>query len=387
MVLKTIEGSLAVAEAACNCKPDVVAAYPITPSTHIAHQLNKYYADGLIPKFIAVESEFAAMSAIQGASAAGARAFTATSGQGLLLMHEVLFATSGMRLPVVACVANRAVSSPLSIWNDEQDSISQRDTGWIQIYCKNNQQAVDSIIQAFRIGEKAMIPVMVCIDGFYLTHSVEQIDVPEPEKTGAFMRPYVNPYKLDPENPISLGVYATPPDYQEFREDLSADLEKSAGIIEDVGKEFGEAFGRAYGLIDGYKTGDADRVMLSLGSITTNIEKLVDSLRAKGESVGSFHLRVFRPFPRDIVRKALAGKKVLVVERDISPGTVPPIYLEASEALEGTGATVSFIRGGLGGREVRTQELEGWFARMKDGKQIREWMGQNKKSEEQEIKL
>jgi pyruvate ferredoxin oxidoreductase alpha subunit len=386
-MLKTAEGSLVIAEAVRDCGVEVVAAYPITSSTHIAHQLDKYYADGLIPKFIAVESEFAAMSALQGASAGGARAFTTTSGQGLLLMHEVLHSMAGMRLPVVACVANRAVSSPLSIWNDEQDSMSQRDTGWIQLYCKNNQEAVDTVIQAFRIAEKVMIPAMVCIDGFYLTHSVEQIDTPEPEKIKAFLPPYVNPYVLDPEKPMSLGVYATPPDYQDFREDLSADIENTLPVIEDVGREFGKAFGRTYGLMDLYQCEDADRVMLSLGSITSNIDKVVDKLRAQGEKVGVCHLRAFRPFPREQLRKALVGKHVLIVERDISPGSVPPLYGEVAEALYGTNTTVSYIKGGLGGREVRSTEFERWFAKMKEGKQIRAWMGSNQKAPEQPIKF
>lgn len=378
MTLKTINGSYAIAEAVKDCKVEVVAAYPITPSTYIPHALNKYYANGEIPKFIAVEAEFSAISAVQGASAAGARAFTATSSQGLLLMHEALFATSGMRLPVVAVVANRAISAPLSIWTDEQDTISQRDTGWIQIYCKNNQQAVDSVVQAFRIAEKVMLPVMVCVDGFYLTHSVEQIDVPEKEKIAAYLPAYENQYKLDPQNPLTLGAYATPPDYQEFREDLCNDLDASTAAIEAAGKEFAKAFGREYGLLEYYKCDDADRIMLTIGSMACNIERVVDALRAKGEKVGCCHLRVLRPFPRDALKKGpLKGRHVLVVERDISPGGVPPIYAEVSEAMAGTGSTVSYAVGALGGREIKAEEIEQWLMRMKEGKQLRDWMGRN----------
>src|SRR3989338_2535109 len=201
-----------------NCRPQVVACYPITPTTSLTAELNQYYVDGKIPEYLAVESEFAAMSALVGASAAGSRTFTTTGGQGLLLMHEVLFSAAGMRLPIVIVNGNRAVSSPLNIWNDEQDSISQRDTGWIQIYCKNNQEAVDTIAQAFYVAEKILLPVMVCVDGHYLTHAVEQVDVPEESLVDKFLPPYKYPLKLDPENPVSLGVYANPTHYQIFRE-------------------------------------------------------------------------------------------------------------------------------------------------------------------------
>ena len=380
MTLQTIEGSLAIADVTKDCGVEVVAAYPITASTHIAHQLNKHWADGLIPKFIAVEAEFSAISAAKGASAAGARVFTATSGQGLLLMHEALHAVAGMRLPVVMCVANRAISAPLNVWNDEQDTISQRDTGWIQIYCKDNQQAVDAIPQAFVIAEKLMLPVMVCIDGFYLTHAVEQIDVPEADKLKKFVPPYNNPYKLDPEHPISLGVYTAPPEYQEFRQDLCDDMDKAVGEIEKIGADYGKAFGRPYGLFESYKCEDADRVMLTLGSMAANIEKTVDVLRAKGEKVGVMHLRVYRPFPREALRKALEGKHVMVIERDISPGAVPPLYSEVVEATVGTKSFVSYAIGALGGREVRGAEIEKLFALMKEGKQIRTWIGVNPKA-------
>src|SRR3990167_2236576 len=216
---------------AVNCKLDVVACYPITPTTHLTEELNKYYADGKIPEYITVESEFSAISALIGASATCARTFTTTGGQGLLYMHEPLFSAAGMRLPIVMLVGNRAVSSPLNIWNDEQDSISQRDTGWIQIFCKNNQEAVDSVPQAFYIAEKVLLPVMVCVDGHYLTHAVEQVDVADQKIVDEFLPPYKYPLKLDPENPVSLGVYANPTHYQMFREDVFNDMESSKELI------------------------------------------------------------------------------------------------------------------------------------------------------------
>ena len=372
MALTTINNSAAIALVASYCKVDVVASYPITPSTPITHELNKLYVNGGFPKFITVESEFSAISSLIGASAAGVRTFSATCGQGLMLMHEALFSTSGMRLPVVMAVANRAISSPLNIWNDEQDSICQRDSGWIQLYCKNGQQAVDTVVQAFKIAEKTMLPAMVCLDGFYLTHSVGQVDIPDKDKVAAFLPPYKNPCVLDPQNPLTVGAYAVPADYQDFRENLSADLENSAKEIVEVGKEFGKAFGREYGLVEYHNCKDADRVIITLGSVYNTIEMVADGLIAKGEKVGVAHLRAFRPFPAENLRANLAGKHVLVVERDISPGAVPPVYAEVSEALAGTGSTVSVAAGLLGGREAKRQAFESLFERMKQGK-VKGW--------------
>ncbi|MFA6330317.1 MAG: transketolase C-terminal domain-containing protein [Candidatus Micrarchaeia archaeon] len=373
MAIRTMNYSAAIAEVASYCKVDVVASYPITPSTPITHELNKLYVNGGFPKFITVEAEFSAISSLLGASAAGARTFSATCGQGLMLMHEALFSTSGMRLPVVMAVANRAISSPLNIWADEQDAMCQRDSGWIQLYCKNGQEAVDTTIQAFKIAEKMMIPAMVCLDGFYLTHSVGQIDLPDKDKVAAFLPPYKNPFVLDPQNPLTVGAYAVPADYQDFREDLCADLESSAKTIEEVGKEFGKVFGREYGLVEYHNCKDADRVIITLGSVYNTIEMVADALRAKGEKVGVAHLRSFRPFPASDLRANLGGKHVLVVERDVSPGAVPPVYAEVSEALGGTGSTVSVAAGLLGGREAKRQAFEALFERMKQGK-VKAWL-------------
>ena len=368
MALTTINNSAAIAQVASYCKVDVVASYPITPSTPITHELNRLYVNGGFPRFITVEGEFSTISALLGASAAGARTFSATCGQGLMLMHEALFSTSGMRLPVVMAIANRAISSPLNIWADEQDSMCQRDSGWIQLYCKNGQEAVDTVIQAFKIAEKTMIPAMVCLDGFYITHSVGQVDMPDKEKVNAFLPPYKNPFVLDPQNPLTVGAYAVPADYQDFREDLSADLEASAKTIVDVGKEFGKAFGREYGLVEYHNCDDADRVIIALGSVYNTIEKVADSLRAKGEKVGVAHLRSFRPFPAEDLRAHLKGKHVLVVERDISPGGVPPVYGEVCEALCPAGSMVSVAAGLLGGREAKQSDFEQLFSRMKQGR-------------------
>jgi len=372
-MLKTVEGAVVAGEMAVNCKPDVVACYPITPTTHLTEALNKAYADGKIPEYITVEAEFSALSALVGASAAGARTFTTTGGQGLLYMHEVLFSAAGMRLPIVMLVGNRAVSSPLNIWNDEQDSISQRDSGWIQIYCKSNQEAVDAIPQAFYVAEKIFLPVMVCVDGHYLTHAVEQVDVVDEKRVQSFLPPYKYPLKLDPENPVSLGVYANPTHYQAFREDLMKDMETAKELLIEAGKKWGAVSGRSYGLFTEYKVKDAERVLIGLGSVMDNVITVVDELREKGEKVGALHLRVFRPFPREELRKALEGKNIGVIDRDISIGAQAPVYVDIAEALNGTSTKISSFYGGLGGRGIKRAHVREMFEKMKKGP-VKEWV-------------
>ncbi len=376
MVIVTKEGARAIGDVAVNCGIEVCACYPITPTTHLTEELSKAYSDGKIPQYIAVESEFAAISALVGASATGARTFTTTGGQGLLLMHEVLFSASGMRLPIVMLVGNRAVSSPLNIWNDEQDTISQRDSGWIQIYCKNNQEAVDAIPQAFYIAEKVMLPVMVCMDGHFLTHAVEQVDIPEKEKIDRMLKKFDPEIKLDSENPVSLGVYANPTHYQIFREDVYKDMNDSKKVILEAGEKFGKIVGRPYGLISEYKCHDADRIIVGLGSVMDNVINAVNLLRGKGEKVGALHLRVFRPFPAEELKKVLAGKKVGVLERDISPGSVAPVYSELVEAMNESKTIVSSFYGGLGGRGIKTDEIIGLFEKLKSDKPLKEWIAQ-----------
>lgn len=376
MAIVTKEGARAVGDIVANCSVDVCACYPITPTTHLTEELSRLFADGKIPQYITVESEFAAISALVGASATGARTFSTTGGQGLLLMHEVLFSASGMRLPIVMVVGNRAVSSPLNIWNDEQDTISQRDSGWIQIYCRNNQEAVDAVPQAFYIAEKMLLPVMVCMDGHFLTHAVEQIDIAEKEKIDKFLPKFDPQVKLDSENPVSLGVYANPAHYQTFREDVYNDMLEAKKVILEAGKKFGEIVGRPYGLVYEYKCSDADRVIVGLGSVMDNVFNAVDKLRAKGEKAGALHLRVFRPFPAEELKKSLAGKKVGVLERDISTGASAPVYTEIVEALNGSSTVVSSFFGGLGGRGIKTDEIMELFEKLKSGKPLKEWIAQ-----------
>ncbi|VVC00143.1 Pyruvate synthase subunit PorA [uncultured archaeon] len=366
-MIKTKEGTKAIAEMVVNCKPEVVACYPITPTTGVATELNQYYADGLLKEYITVEAEFSAISSLVGASAAGARTFTVTGGQGLLYMHEVIVSIPGMRLPIVIVNGNRAVSSPLNIWNDEQDSILQRDAGWIQLYCKSIQEAVDSVPQAFYIAEKAMLPVMICIDGHYLTHAVEQVDVADAKAVDEFLPAFRPAMKLDPENPVSLGVYANPSYYQDFREDLVKDLEGSKKIIVEAGKKWGKLTGREYGLVHGHMAKDAERVIVGLGSAMDNAIAVVNELRRKGEKVGALHIRSFRPFPREEIRAMLAGKKVGVIDRALSVGSQAPLYIEVQEALAGTNAEVSSFYGGLGGRGIKRVLVADLFEKLKKG--------------------
>jgi len=375
-MIKTKSGAKVLGDMVANCKPQVVACYPITPTTSLTESLNQYYADGKIPEYITVEAEFSALSALIGASAAGARTFTTTGGQGVLYMHEPIFATAGMRLPVVMLIGNRAVSAPLNIWNDEQDTISQRDSGWIQIYCKNNQEAVDAIPQAFYVAEKILLPVMVCVDGFLLTHAVEQVDVVDEKKVQAFLPPYKHPLKLDSENPVSVGVYANPTHYQMFREDLMEDMKVAKDLLVEAAEKWGKVSGRHYGLIEGYKLDDAERVLVGLGSAMDNVYLVVDELREKGEKVGALHIRVYRPFPREEIKQALKGKKVGIIDRAISIGAQAPLYLETLEALNGTSTDVSSFYGSLGGRGIKRIHIRDMFEKLKKGP-VKEWITVN----------
>lgn len=378
MVKKTLEGSFAIAEAVRNCEPDVIACYPITPSSHIAEKLSEFYANGELKSYITTEAEFTSISACMGASAAGGRAFSATSSQGLALMHEALFATAGLRLPVVMVVGNRALSAPLNIWCDHQDSVAERDSGWVQLYAGNVQEGVDSAIQAFKIAEKVSLPAMVCIDGFYLTHSVETVDIPGIEKVKKFLPKYNPKIKLDTETPLTLGPYAFPAHYQDFREDVHKDLLAAKKTIVEVDKEFGKAFGREYGgLFETYKAEDADYLFIAMGSVCGNAKDVVDSLREKGEKVGLVRIRSFRPFPNQELAKVLEGKKSIgVFEKSYSFGSAAPLYIEVVNSLFSMDRkpVVSSFVGGLGGKDVTLDTVNNLFKKIKQGKALQEWV-------------
>ncbi|HIH44050.1 MAG TPA: pyruvate ferredoxin oxidoreductase, partial [Candidatus Methanoperedenaceae archaeon] len=269
--MKVVEGSCAVAHAVKVCRPNVISAYPITPQTHIVEHLSQFTADGEIPNCtsINVESEFSALSALVGASAAGARSYSATTSQGLALMHEVLFNASGMRLPMVMTVANRALSAPINIWNDQQDSIAQRDAGWIQLYAENVQEAADMTPQAYKIAEDrdVLLPVMVCMDGFILTHVYEPVVLLEQNITDEFLPRYAPEFVLDPKKPMSFGAFADPGTYTEFRYRQEKAMSVALKKIEEVANEFRDVYGRYYGgLIDGYALDDAEIVIMAMGS-------------------------------------------------------------------------------------------------------------------------
>lgn len=371
---KTIEGSIGIAQAVRECEPDVVACYPITPSTHIAEELDNMYSNGELKSFIAVESEFSAISCLVGGSAAGGRTFSATSSQGLALMHEVLFTAAGMRLPIVMCVANRALSAPLNIWGDQQDSISERDAGWLQLYCESNQEAVDTIPQAYKIAEKCMLPAMVCVDGFFLTHAVEQMDIPEKELIQKFLPPYNPPHKLDPEKPLSFGEYAAPDLYQSFREDISKDVLEASKEIQQANDEWGKITGRKYGngLWSEYMCDDADYVLVAMGSFAGNAKVAVDDMRKEGKKVGVLSMRSFRPFPYEI-GSVLEGKKsVGIFEKALSLGGVAPLYGEVASSLYDSKKkpVLSSFVGGLGGKDVPVSSAKDMFGSIMKGKKV-----------------
>lgn len=314
-MLKQIEGSQAMAQAVAACKPQVVAAYPISPQTHIVEALSKLVKDGELQdcEYLNVESEYAAMSASIGASAVGARAYTATASQGLLFMVEAVYNASGLGLPIVMTVANRAIGAPINIWNDHTDAMSQRDSGWLQLYAETNQEAADLHVQAFRIAEELSLPVMVCMDGFILTHAVEQVDVPEEEQVAKFLPPYEPRQVLDPEHPMSIGAMVGPEAFTEVRYFAHHKQKQARELIPQVQKEFEKIFGRqSGGLIHTYHCDDADTIIVALGSVVGTLKDVVDERRAQGEKIGVLSICSFRPFPFEAVGNALKNAKTII---------------------------------------------------------------------------
>ena len=360
----SIEGSMALALAAKVAKVDVVAAYPITPQTHVIEYLSEFVANGeMDAECINVESEHSAMSACIGASATGARVFTATSSQGLALMHELLFIASGSRFPIVMGVANRALSSPISIWCDHGDTMAERDSGWIQIYTESCQEIFDSALQAFKISEnrEVLLPTMVCFDGFYLSHIVEPAFVLDESEVGKFLPPFEPKYVLDPEKPLTMGGVGPPSYYYEFRRQQEEAMAQALKVIKEVCEEYGSLFGRKYDLLEEYRCDDADVLLVTIGSMTGNARVAIDRLRADGQKVGLIKLRVYRPFPREAIRAAIKSSKVVaVVERAFGPGAYGgPVFNEIRATMyEGKEKPIinSYIVG-LGGRDVAVEDL------------------------------
>ncbi|MDY6964817.1 MAG: transketolase C-terminal domain-containing protein [Halobacteriota archaeon] len=359
-----LEGSFAVSEAVRMADVDVISAYPITPQTHIVERLSEMVADGeLDAEFICVESEHSAMSACVGASAAGARVFTCTAGQGLELMHEVLYIPSSMGLPVVAVIANRALSSPLSVWGDHSDAMAVRDIGWIQIFAENVQQAFDLALCAYRIAEDkdVLCPAMVHLDGFHLSHVIEPVILPEQSQVDDFLPKLEHPFALDPDKPVSMGCYGPPYIYTEAKKAQNMAFESVRKIVSQAWKEFEEIFERSYLPVESYRTEDADILLLMMGSFAETAMLAIDKMRDEGKKVGLVRLRLWRPFPFDEIRSAVKGAKLLVVlDRCISFGYGGPVCSEVRSTFyreKGNPDIVSFI-GGLGGRDISIEEYK-----------------------------
>lgn len=354
-MLEALEGSQAIARAVALCRPGVVAAYPITPQTHIVENISKLVADGkLRTELVSVESEFSAASVVLGASAAGSRSYTASSSQGILLMTEVLFNISGMRLPVVLTCANRAIGAPINIWNDHSDSMAVRDSGWIQLHCADNQEAVDTSIQAFRIAEATELPVMVCMDGFVLTHTLETLEIPDQELVDKYLPPFVFSRMLDPQNPLSLGTLVGPEYFSETRHLAHQALIQSLSTIVDADHEWQDLTGRsAGGLLTVEGPNDAQIGVLAMGSVVSTFREAMDCLDA--EAAKLIALRAFRPLPEDAIRAACAGlRHLVVVDRALSPGFGGIVGGEIKAALSGMvdAPQIHNVAIGLGGRDV-----------------------------------
>ena len=361
-MLQQAEGSHAVAEAVALCRPDVVCAYPISPQTHIVEGLGELVKSGRLSpcEFINVESEFAAMSVAIGASAAGARAYTATASQGLLFMSEAVYNASGLGLPIVMTVANRAIGAPINIWNDHSDAMSQRDSGWLQLYAETNQEAVDLHVQAFKLAEELSMPVMVCMDGFILTHAVERVDVPEQSEVDAFLPPYAPRQVLDPDEPVSIGAMVGPEAFMEVRYLAHAKQLSALEHIPRIAAEFGARFGRdSGGLVRGYRCDDAETIVVALGSVIGTLKETVDALRDDGMRVGVLGIQSYRPFPLAAVRAALQGaRRVVVVEKSFCVGLGGVVSTDVRLALSGLHLHGYTVVAGLGGRAITRASLE-----------------------------
>ncbi len=362
---RQLEGSRAVAEAVALCRPEVICAYPISPQTHIVENLSQLVKDGeLAPcEFVNVESEFAAMSASIGASATGARAYTATASQGLLYMTEALYNASGLGLPIVMTVANRAIGAPINIWNDHSDSMSQRDSGWIQLYAETNQEALDLHIQAFRLAEELSTPVMVCMDGFILTHAVERVEMPTQEQVDAFLPAFQPRQLLDPDEPITIGAMVGPEAFMEVKYLAHAKQMQALELIPEIATDFGRAFGRdSGGLLRSYRTEDAETIVVALGSVIGTIKDTVDELRGEGVKIGVVGITSFRPFPLEAVRAALGhAQRVLVLEKALAVGIGGIVSANVRMALAGIQLHGYTAIAGLGGRPITKASLRGLF--------------------------
>jgi pyruvate/2-oxoacid:ferredoxin oxidoreductase alpha subunit len=362
-MIKVITGNRAAALGTVLSRPRLVSAYPITPQTTIVEYLAGFCADGsLNARFINVESEHSAMSACIGAASTGIRVFTASSSHGLALMHEMLHVASYMRLPIVMAVVNRA----MGIWNihaDQTDSLSQRDTGWMQIYCENAQEVLHTVIQAYKIAEQVMLPCMVTLDGFLLSHTSELVDIPGSELVDRYLPGYKPVNVLDVANPLTFGACPVSPEYyMEFRYMAQQAMDRALKIAAESENEFKEIFGLGYGLVDSYKIEDARTIIVTMGTIASTSRITIDERRSKGEKIGMLRIRMFRPFPKDAIRKALANaERIAVIDRNISFGQGGIIAEEINSALSNLPARpiICGFVAGLGGRDVTPETIDG----------------------------
>ena len=366
-MLKQIEGSRAMAEAIALCRPEVICAYPITPQTHIVEGVGELVRDGTLKncEYINVESEFAALSVAIGASAAGARAYTATSSQGLLFMAEAVYNASGLGLPIVMTLGNRAIGAPINIWNDHSDAMSMRDAGWLQLFAETNQEAVDLHIQAFRLAEELSMPVMVCVDGFILTHAVERVDIPDQHQVDAFLPPYEPVQSLDPKDPASIGAMVGPEAFTEVR--YLAHYKQTLALkhIPNFARDFRDRFGRdSGGLLRTYKAEDADILVVAMGSICGTIKDVIDEMREDGFRIGLVTIVSYRPFPLAALRQTLANAQdVIVVEKSLAVGFGGPLADNVDGALRNLpgGPRLHSAIAGLGGRPIPRTSLHRLF--------------------------
>lgn len=368
---KVIMGNHALSYGAVSSKVNVIAAYPITPQTQVVELLSEFCSDGTLDaEFIKVESEHSAMAACIGAAAAGARTFTATSAQGLALMHEMLHWAVGSRLPVVMGNINRALGPPWTIWSEQTDSLSQRDTGWLQIYASSNQEVYDSVPIAYKIAEhaKVQLPIMIVLDAFFLSHTSENVVLMEQDKTDSYLPTYKPNHKLDVDEPHTFGGLTTPEWYYELRYKIQNAMEDSFEVIEKAQSEFKDMFGREYGLVEEYKTEDAETIMVAISTAASTAKDVIDELREKGEKVGLLRIRFFRPFPFKKVREVLSSaKKVVVMDRNLSPGSGGIVFQEVKSALynESHKPPVYGYIAGLGGRDITVNTINKIFEHAK----------------------
>ena len=364
---KMLDGNAAAVEAMKMARVQVISAYPITPQSSISEKLSEIVDSGELPaRYIRVESEHSAMSCAIGAQLTGVRAATATASNGLALMHEVVCVASGCRVPIVMPIVNRSIASPWSLWCDHQDSMAERDSGWLQFYCENVQDVYDTMLCAYRIAEDARVqtPIMVCLDGFFLSHSMQKVSLPEAAEVDAFLGPYVpKNYVLDPQNPVIIDNLTSPGEVTEMKYQQALSFEASKAVMAEVFAEYEARFGRRKAAVEGYRTEDAEAVIVTLGSMSGTAKFVVDTLRARGQKVGAAKITCFRPFPVEMLREVIGGApKVAVLDRTNGFGAQgTPVWLEVKSALAGDRQIKGYIAG-LAGRDIHTGTIENVFA-------------------------